>query len=186
MRMSRTRAESAAPPPGRGVVISITPRTIWLAVGLIALLAAVAIILMKAMFVLMLLFIAIIFAEGIRHLVDFQERHRMPRPLGVFIVYFAILLVIALLGFLLIQPIMHQITRLNSDLPGYVSRVQASMTHLDQTISNNPLLSKSVGSPSSSIGDLARRLAPLLLQLPFLLGRCFSVSSPSSSWRSSG
>ena len=169
--MSRTRAESAAPPPGRGVVISITPRTIWLAVGLIALLAAVAIILMKAMFVLMLLVIAIIFAERIRPLVDFQERHRIPRPLGVFIVYFAILLVIALLGFLLIQPIMHQITRLNSDLPGYVSRVQASMSHLDQTISNNPLLSKSVGSPSSAIGDLARRLAPLLLQLPFLLGK---------------
>lgn len=179
MRMTRTRGETTpAPLPSgnRSIVISITPRSIWLAIGLVALLICVGIILMKALFVLMLLFIAIIFAEGIRPLVNFQERHRIPRPLGVFIVYLAILLIFAALGFLLVQPIIHQVDRLNNDLPRYVSQAQDSLTRLDQKMSKNPLLSKAIGSPENAVAGLAHRLAPLLLKIPFLLGKIlFSV-----------
>ena len=179
MRMTRAPGETTPTPTptgNRSFVITITPRSIWLAIGLVALLICVGIILMKALFVLMLLFIAIIFAEGIRPLVDFQERHRIPRPLGVFIVYLGILLIFAALGFLLIQPIIHQVDRLNNDLPRYISDAQASLTRLDQKMSKNPLLSKAFGSPESAVAGLAHRLAPLLLKIPFLLGKVlFSV-----------
>ncbi|HKV84525.1 MAG TPA: AI-2E family transporter [Ktedonobacterales bacterium] len=179
MRMAAPRSSSESQPsqtPGRGVVISITPRTLWLAVGLLALLVSVAIVLMKAMFIIMLIFIAIIFAEGIRPLVDRLERHRVPRPLGVFIVYLGILVVFTILGFLLIQPIIHQVTRLSNDLPKYITQAQDTFTRLDKRVSNNPLLSKAIGSPESAIGGLARKLAPLLLMIPFLLGKLlFSV-----------
>lgn len=179
MRMAASRSDPAPQSPqtpSHGVVISITPRSLWLAAGLLALLVSVAIVLMKAMFIIMLVFIAIIFAEGIRPLVDKLERRSVPRPLGVFLVYLGILFVFIILGFLLIQPIIHQVTRLSNDLPKYITQAQVTFTNLDKRVSNNPLLSKAIGSPGSAVGALARKLAPLLLMIPFLLGKLlFSV-----------
>jgi predicted PurR-regulated permease PerM len=167
-RAGETRSSNLA--DQRRLVVAITPRTVWLAVGLLALLAAVAVVLMKALFVFILIFIAIILAEGIRPAVEWQARHHVPRPLAVLLIYLGVAVVAAILVYILISPLLSQLTTLNRELPRYVQQVQSFFTRARQVISSSPELSRALDSLQASQGSLIGTLASLLLQIPYMIG----------------
>src|SRR5262245_48246232 len=91
------------------VVVAITPRTIWLATALVAAVAALIFVLSRALGVVILLFVAIILAEGIRPLVVWiVKQTKVPRAVAVLLIYLAILATLGFLGWLLISPLVEQ------------------------------------------------------------------------------
>lgn len=153
-------------PISRGWVVTITPRSIWLAAGIVVLLIAFGIVLLKAMHVLILFFIAIIIAEGIRPVVDWLQSRRVPRSLSVLLTYLGILVVFAGLAYLLVQPVVTQLTRLSSQLPQYIARIQDFLSRYQQVVGTNP----QIGQALNQAGGFVQEIASLLLQIPLLIG----------------
>ena len=147
-------------------VVTITPRSIWLAAGIVALFIAIGIVLLKAIYVLILMFIAIIFAEGIRPIVDWLERRHLPRPLSVMLTYLGIILVFAGLAYLLVEPVVTQLTKLGSQLPQYGAKIQDFISRIQQLVGNSPQL----GQALNQAGGLVQGLAAFLLQIPLFIG----------------
>lgn len=150
----------------RGWTVTITPRSIWLTAGVAALIIAAAFVLLQALSVVLLFFIAIIFAEGIRPVVNWLQQRRVPRPAGVFLTYIGILLVVAGLAYLLIQPVVSQLTRLGNQLPQYAARIQDFLGRIEQLLGNNPQL----GQALNQAGGIVQSLATFLLQIPLFIG----------------
>src|SRR5690242_8719428 len=88
------------PPQPEGRIISITPGTIWLVTGIVVATAIITYIVARAIDIFVVLFIAIIFAEAIRPLMDWLHRRHIPRPVAVLLIYLAILAIIAFLVWL--------------------------------------------------------------------------------------
>jgi len=146
--------------------VTITPRSIWLAAGVAALIIAAVVVLLKALSVVLLFFIAIIFAEGIRPVVDWLQRRRVPRPLSVFLTYIGILVIVAGLAYLLIQPVISQLTRLGNQLPQYAARIQDFLNQVQRLVGNNP----QIGQALNQAGGIVQGLAAFLLQIPLFIG----------------
>ena len=83
--------------------------------GIVALVAFLASIISIVLVVL----VAIVFAEGIRPLVAELQRRRIPRPVGILIVYIAVLAFIAIMVLLLVQPIVSEASSLATNFPAY-------------------------------------------------------------------
>lgn len=171
MERDEREERATAADRGRGLTISITPRSIWLAAGIVVLGACVAIVLINALTVLMLLFIAIILAEGIRPLVDWLQLRRVPRPLGVLLVYLGILLVVLGLAYLLVAPFIAQATNLSRNLPRYVAQVQQLLNQAQSLLGQNRRIAAALAALESNIGAIFSGIAPLLLQIPLMFGQ---------------
>lgn len=159
--------------PGRwSASVAITPRTLWLAMGLVALSVGLWILVSKGIYVLILLFIAIILAEGLRPLMNLLHRRwRIPEPLAVFVLYLGILLVFCFLGWLLVQPVLNQISALTTSLPQFGSQMGKLFAHIQRWLGNNPQISNLLRMAEGQVGTLVESALPLLLGLPLLFGR---------------
>ncbi|HET7229320.1 MAG TPA: AI-2E family transporter [Longimicrobium sp.] len=126
------------------VNIRITGRAIAI------LLAAAALVWVVAGFseILFILFLAILLAVGIDPLVDRLERWRLPRSLGIFIIYLALLGVLMLVVALLVPVLVEESGQLADSLP----RIAEQVVNLPQHL-NVP------GLDRVNMADLGRRLA---------------------------
>lgn len=149
--------------------MAITPRTLWLAAALVAGLASIAIVLSKAIGVVILLFIAIIVAEGIRPLVAGLHKLRVPRALGVLLVYLAGGGVLAALVWLLLRPLLSQLATFISDLPQYLAATQRQLTQAQQLVGKNPQAGQLVNQLGAQIGGIVGAMAQFLLRLPLTI-----------------
>lgn len=82
--------------------------------------------------ILLVILLAVVFAEGIRPLVRALEARRIPMPLGIVIVYVAILGAMAGLALLLVQPIVNEAQSLVSNFPTYQRQLLDLFNHLEQ------------------------------------------------------
>jgi predicted PurR-regulated permease PerM len=90
VRATREDTEPAtlAAPPAQGTrVIAIQARTIWLVVGIAVSLWIAWVVMRSARDALLLLFIGIVLAEGLRPLIERLGRRGVPRPLAVLVLY---------------------------------------------------------------------------------------------------
>lgn len=152
------------------VSIVITPGTIWLAAGIVALFVGIAIVLVKAILVFILFFVAIIFAEGLRPAVDWLERRHVPRAAGVLLIYLTIIFVLIVLGYLLIQPLMAQVGNLNSEIPAYSKKINGFVQNIQSLLGHNAQLRSAAGSLQSSLSGSLSGLLSLLIQIPLMIG----------------
>ena len=150
--------------------VTITPRTIWLAAAILALLFCVFVLLTRAVGVLFLFFAAIIIAEGIRPLVARLRRAGVPRALAVGLVYLAFLLLLALLTWLLIQPLLAQAAAFINALPTYITQAQNLIGRIQRFVGDNPQLAQSVQLLEQQIGSFLQQWVPFILRLPLTLG----------------
>jgi len=180
MSMDPSRAPAAvaeqelAEPPK--VLVSITPRSIWVAAAIAVSTFVLLIVLMKALPALLLLFIAIILAEGIRPLVDGLARIRIPRALGVVLLYLVAALLLVSLGWLLVQPLIDQGVELSNNIPTYVTQLQALGTSVQQTAGTNPDIERFITAAENQAAAEAGNIAKSALAIPLsALGVVFSI-----------
>src|SRR5579875_3682205 len=125
---------STAPPR----LIALTPQTLWQAAGIAASLVVLAFVALKASAVLLLIFTAIIIAEGMRPITRRLQQWGMPRTLSILAIYVVVLGVLALLGWVLTAPLVDQVNQLVNNFPSYLSQIQDFFTQLQSVLGNHP------------------------------------------------
>ena len=118
--------------------------------GIVALVAFLATIISIVLVVL----VAIVFAEGIRPLVDDLRLRRVPQPVGILIVYIAVLVFIAIMVLLLVQPIVSEASSLARNFPTYQKDFLKWFTGVEQQFHFNVDVAKQV----SSVIDATRNI----------------------------
>jgi predicted PurR-regulated permease PerM len=125
-----------APAPKREPLRAVVPRWVQLVLLPIGLLAAYA--LAKAAGKVVLLFIvAGLIALILNPAVGLLHRSRLPRGLAVLAVYLAFFLSLAGIGFLLVNPISHQVRTFSNNLPHIVAEANEQLAKLERTLSHN-------------------------------------------------
>jgi putative heme transporter len=167
-----SHAVQPATPP-RSLNVTITPRSIWLAMALIVALLVVIVLVTKAQSALVLVFVALILAEGIRPPVRWlNQKAHVPRPLGVLLIYLAALLVFALLVALLLQPVVVQVSTLSSHVPDYLKQLQTLINGILQAFNANAMF----GQLATQFASALQSVVPALLGVPSgVLGILFGV-----------
>ncbi|KKU39424.1 MAG: hypothetical protein UX54_C0012G0007 [Parcubacteria group bacterium GW2011_GWA2_46_39] len=84
--------------------------------------------------VLALLFISIIVASALTPWVDWWQRYRIPRSVGVIIIYVVVFFVISAMIFLLIPPLVEQIRALAINLPNIYGRAVLGLQQLQNGV----------------------------------------------------
>ena len=110
--------------------------------GIVALVAFLATIISIVLVVL----VAIVFAEGIRPLVEELQVRGVPRPVGILVVYVAVLAFIAIMVLLLVQPIVSEASSLATNFPTYQKDFLKWFTGVEQQFHFNVDVAKQVGS----------------------------------------
>lgn len=168
-----TEQETALPPK---LTISITSRSIWMAAAIVLGIVAIIFVALKALPALLLLFIAIILAEGIRPLVDGLARWRIPRAIGVLLIYLFAALILVSLGWLLVQPLIDQGIELSNNIPDYITRIQALATSLQQAAGANPDIARFITAAENQAAAEIGAIVQSALTIPLnALGVVFSV-----------
>lgn len=112
----------------KNITINISTGTILKTVGIL-------LILMFAYFirdVILMVFIAIIFAALIEPLVNFFEEKKVPRGVGVIVIYLTLFLFLVLVVRLIIPPIVEQVALLTRNFPGLWERIAENFNNFRQ------------------------------------------------------
>jgi predicted PurR-regulated permease PerM len=154
-----------------GWSVTITPRTLWFAMGIILLAAGAWIVVSKGISVLILLFTAIIIAEGLRPIIDFLHEHlRLPRPGAVLLVYLVILLVTCTIIWLLLQAFVVQISTFIDALPRLGDELVRRLQDLRRWLGDSPQVASMLTSVGSQGGVLVQGALTSVATLPQMLG----------------
>jgi predicted PurR-regulated permease PerM len=149
--------------------VLIEPRTVLFAAALFVGIGLCWVVISRATDVLILLFLAIILAEGLRPIVGRLHALAMPRPVGVLLIYAVVLVILGLLGWLLLQPVLTEAETLAENLPTYVADIQHHIAHIQRTIRHQSEVGNALGTLQGQVASVARSLAFLLLHLPFTM-----------------
>ncbi|MBJ7608533.1 MAG: AI-2E family transporter [Candidatus Dormibacteraeota bacterium] len=151
--------ESAAATVTPVVVVrpAVTVRTLVVSalvvIGLLGLLNLAA----SVVSLLLIILVAIVFAEGLRPLVNLGAK-RMPRPLAIAAVYVGLLTVLAVVITLLVQPIVDEAKSLAQSFPSYQSRIQSTVASLQQSLKLGGSGSPNLGSTLAGGLDTAKNV----------------------------
>jgi predicted PurR-regulated permease PerM len=118
--------------------------------GIVALVAFLASIIGIVLVVL----VAIVFAEGIRPLVAELQRRRVPQPVGILVVYVAVLAFIAVMVLLLVQPIVSEASSLANRFPTYQKDFLSWFTGVERQFHFNVNIAQQVGSVIDSTRNI--------------------------------
>ncbi len=108
--------------------------------------------------ILAILFIALVFSSAIDPWIDWMQKYKIPRPLGITLIYLAMLAVLAGAVLLIIPPIVQQSSQLVSDLPNYIERFNSYLSNFrDYTASHGWLdnIKNTVGNSASNLQSAA-------------------------------
>jgi predicted PurR-regulated permease PerM len=145
---------SAAEPPR--VLVPRWVQLVMLPISLLALWALAR----AAGKVLVVFVIAGLIALILNPLVAFlQQRTRMPRGLAVLAVYLAFFLTLAGVGFLLANPISHQVLTFTNNLPHIVNEANQQIESLQRTLNKDGVHAKLVGQGKTALQTLQDQLS---------------------------
>ncbi len=144
------------------IKISIAPQTVWLAIGATAGVVLLLLFLKNIIPVLLVLFAAITIAEAMRPAVRRMNRYRIPRWLGVLIIYLLGLGILGGLGYLISQPLVEQITQFLNNLPQYTTDVENFTTQAQGALNNLP----GGSAIPDQIANLLGSIATIIVSLP--------------------
>ncbi|MFN2582773.1 MAG: AI-2E family transporter, partial [Candidatus Dormibacteria bacterium] len=109
----------------------ITVRTLVTAALIVLGVVALVFVLSRLIDILLVVVVAIVFAEGIRPVVRYLGSRRVPEPLAIVIVYVVLLGTLAGLAALLVQPIVQEASSLASNFPQYQKQVLDFVNNLE-------------------------------------------------------
>jgi len=145
---------SAPAPPPRAVV----PRWVQLVALPLALLALWALA-RAAGKVLVLFIVAGLIALMLNPAVALLQRSRLPRGLAVLAVYLAFFLTLAVIGFLLANPIFHQVQSFAHNLPALVREANESLEELQRWLNHRGLHVKFIKQGKTALQTIEDKVA---------------------------
>jgi predicted PurR-regulated permease PerM len=146
----------------RGPVVVERPvlavRTLVVAALIVIAILGLAVLLSRVFDLLLILLVAIVFAEGMRPIVNRLAERRLPRPLAIVVVYVAFIAVLALLITLLVQPIVDEATTLAHNLPSYQASIQSTVASWQHALNLGGSGSPNIGSTLAGGLDTAKNV----------------------------
>jgi predicted PurR-regulated permease PerM len=129
---------------GERAVISV--RTLVAAALIVLAVVALFFLLSSILSIVLVVLVAIVFAEGIRPLVLRLHHRGVPMPLGIVIVYIALLIFLGVMVALLVQPIVSEAQQLAGNFPTYQRDFLKFFNNLESQFHFNVNISQQVGS----------------------------------------
>src|ERR1035437_8380185 len=102
-------------------------RTLVVAAIIVFAIIAVALLLRQVVDLLLIILVAIVFAEGVRPLANRLVERGLPRPAAIAVVYVGLIGMLALLITLLVQPIVDEATSLAHNFPSYQADIESTV-----------------------------------------------------------
>jgi predicted PurR-regulated permease PerM len=154
------------------LAVSISQRSLWLAAALVVGILALFLVFDRALGPLILLLIAIIIGEAMRPLVIRLGRYRIPPILAILLIYLVTFIVAGVLIWLLLRPLVSQISTLLLHLPQYQRKVEYLLTQIQKKLHAQGEVAQAMQNLASSAAGAAQQSVPALLALPirFLQG----------------
>ena len=143
--MSSSHGPETQRPEVRGAerpVVSV--RTLVTASLIVLAIVGLIFLLGRILDILLVVLVAIVFAEGIRPVVRHLATRNIPEPLGIVLVYIVLLGAIAGLAALLVQPIVNEAQSLASNFPTYQKNVLDIVNNLEAQFHFNVNVSSAV------------------------------------------
>ncbi len=120
------------------------------------------IVLSGALSALLLLFTGVLFAAGLRPIVDRMSK-RMPYGAAVGLAFGVVLIVAVAIAIVLGQPIGAELVKLVQSLPGYANSLQAQLAVLQRHFENDQTARQLAGALAGSAGGIASAIGLHLL-----------------------
>jgi predicted PurR-regulated permease PerM len=181
--LSAPEPQAEMPPPVHRVVV---PRWIQLVILPLALLALFALA-RAAKSVLLIFIVAAVIALLLNPLVTLLRRARLPRGLAVLLVYLVFFAIVSGVGVLLANPISHQVSKFQSDVPNLVDQANKTIANVQDFLNRQGInvkiqqqgqtalqtlqskLLKGSGNLVSFTGNVLKRVATAAFQLFLVL-----------------
>lgn len=155
------------PAARRQMTITITARSMWIAALIGVAILVVLFLIARAQGPLILLVLAIILGEAIRPLVSRLRRYRIPAALAVLLIYLVALAIVGGLAWLLLTPLLSQVSALVDHLPRYLIQLRDTLDRLERSLKATGAVSSVLDGLSASLAALLRNSIPTLLSVPF-------------------
>ena len=155
------RAPAAATPaaPAAAVRPTVTVRTLVVAALVVIVTLGVISLLASVVGLLLTILVAIVFAEGVRPLVNrLSDESRLPRAAAIAVVFVGLIAVLAVLITLLVQPIVDEATSLARNLPTYQASIQSTINTWQQQLNLGGSGSPNLGSTLAGGLDTAKNV----------------------------
>jgi predicted PurR-regulated permease PerM len=136
----------------------VSVRTLVVAALIVIALLGLAVLLSQVVNLLLILLVAIVFAEGMRPLVNRLTEARLPRPLAIAVVYAAFIVLLAVLITLLVQPIVDEATSLAHNLPSYQKSIESTVASWQRALNLGGSGSPNIGNTLAGSLDTAKNV----------------------------
>jgi predicted PurR-regulated permease PerM len=160
--VQRSEAPEGAPLPGEGAPPApprvVVPRWVQLVMLPLALLALWALA-RAAGKVLLIFVVAAVIALILNPAVAFLQRRRLPRGLAVLAVYLALFLTLVGIGFLLANPISHQVSTFTKNLPSLVNEANKQLASFQHKLNRDGIHVEIVKSGKTALQTLEGKVA---------------------------
>jgi len=122
----------------------VSVRTLVVAALIVLGIIALVFLLSQIIGVVLMVLVAIVFAEGIRPLVERLRRRRVPQPIAIIVIYVALVVFLGLMVALLVQPIVSEAQSLADNFPTYQRNFLSFFNSLEKQFHFNVDVSKQV------------------------------------------
>jgi predicted PurR-regulated permease PerM len=133
-------------------------RTLVVAALIVIALLGLAVLLARVVDLLLIILVAIVFAEGMRPLASRLAQARMPQAAAIAIVYVGFIAVLAVLITLLVQPIVDEARSLAHNLPSYQASIQSTVASWQQALNLGGSGSPNIGNTLAGSLDVAKNV----------------------------
>jgi predicted PurR-regulated permease PerM len=114
--------------------------------------------------------LAAVLALVLLPLVDFGERHYMPRWLAVVTTYVGFILAVAVASTVMLTPIVRQGVEFANALPSYVANLQAQLTQVEENLAGTPVAAALAVTKTHLVSNFAAWSTQLIEGLVGLIG----------------
>ncbi len=80
--------------------------------------------------ILIILFFSLVFASAFDPTVDWLAKRKIPRSIGILLIYLVLFTVVSLIIYLIIPPITQEVTELSQNFPSYLEKVISAFSRL--------------------------------------------------------
>jgi len=146
--------------------IEIVPKTLWAVVSLAFLLAAAWLVVTRASSDILIVYLAIVFGEGIRPAVRWLQDRRLPRWLAILVILALSAGMICGLLWLVLTPLIAQLASLIDHSPAVIHRAEQTTKYYEGFLPDNAAAQQLVASLPGRLATFAEGQASLLIALP--------------------
>jgi predicted PurR-regulated permease PerM len=124
--------------------------------------------------ILAMLFVALIVASAIDPFVDWMQGKRIPRPIGVLLIYILLFSIVGVMIYLIIPPIAQETGNLSEKFPLYLDRITSGYSTLKQYSSDYGFLDNIKNSLSAMSNNLQNAAGGVFATVIGIFGGIFS------------